>query len=82
MKVDDYIDYIMREIALFECTYNKSPEKIIMSSALAQCLMNGFIMYKNEDDGFYHATYVGIPLRIYSSDKLECHLVEHTLSFS
>lgn len=81
MKANDYIDYIAKEIYWFECTYNKSPERIIMSSALANHIMNNLVMYNNEyydsSDGII-GSFTGIPLMVYPSHKLECHLVEHT----
>ena len=78
MKVYDYIYRLAYEIALFETMYNKSPSMIIMSSALASYISGDMEMYIRRSDGttgYFH----GIPMMIYASDELECHLVEKTI---
>lgn len=81
MKTNDYSYYIAKEIDLFECTYNKSPERIIMSSALANRIMSDLVMYNNEyydSSNVIIGSFAGIPFMVYPSHKLDCHLVEHT----
>lgn len=78
MKVDDYIYRLAYEIALFETMYNKSPSMIIMSSALASYMVSDMKMYFRRSDGPM-GCFHGIPVTIYASDILECHLVEKTI---
>ena len=80
MKVNDYIDCLRKEIDWFECTHNKSPRMIIMSAALANHIAKDLVMYSQE--GYvYPESLDGLPLMVYPSHELECHLVEHTFGF-
>ena len=75
MEIYDYIYRLEYAIWWFEAKYNKFPERIIMSSALASYISGDMEMYIRRSDGmigYFH----GIPMMIYVSDELECHLVE------
>lgn len=73
------LDYINREVFYFESTYNKTPAAIVMSHGLynlVSCDRNNFVVqYDNNTDGIFSA-YVGIPIEVYPSDKLEYYLAE------
>ena len=82
MGANEYINCLMYEINMFECTYNKYPEMIVMSSALVRYLGNDIYMYLWVSDSRSNGivgNFAGIPLMVYGSNDLECHLVEKTI---
>jgi hypothetical protein len=73
-----YFYNIEREIFIFESTYNKSPEAIIMSYGLYSLLQldtRRYMMYDCTVSSGY-GTYCGIPIEVYRHDGLSYYLAE------
>ena len=72
------LDHINREVFYFESTYNKTPAAIFMSRGLynsVRCDINTDVKYDNNVDGVFSG-YVGVPVEVYPSDRLEYYLAE------
>lgn len=69
------IDHIKANIYYFECTYNKSPERIFISSPLLSELAHELTLVNHHRDGYY-TTCCGILVEVFNSDKLEYYLAE------
>ena len=69
------IDHIKANIYYFECAYNKSPERIFISTPLLRELKSeNTVVYYHRDGGYM--TCCGILVEEFYSDKLEYYLAE------
>lgn len=69
------IDHIKANIYYFECSYNKSPERIFISTPLLQELESELTLVYRHRDGDY-ITCCGILVEEFYSNKLEYYLAE------
>lgn len=69
------IDHIKANIYYYEMTYNKSPEKIFISTPLLTELWNELTLVNIHRDGFY-TTCCGIRVEEFRSNKMEYYLAE------
>ena len=69
------IDHIKSNIYYYELTYNKSPEKIFISTPLVTELWRELTLVNLHRDGFY-TTCCGIRVEEFRSDKMEYYLAE------
>ena len=69
------IDHIKSNLYNFEMTYNKSPEKIFISTPLLTELWRELTLVNLHRDGFY-TTCCGIRVEEFRSDKMEYYFAE------
>ena len=69
------VSHIAANIRYFECTYNKSPERIFISTLLLRELESELAVVHYHKDGDY-MTCCGVLVEEFYSDKREYYLAE------